>query len=130
MTAFIDTNVLIRHLAGDPPGQAKRATAFLAQASDLILTDLVVAEIVYVLESFYEVARPRVSELMRAVLAFPALAVGDEVLLLRALDVYEEHRIDFAEAYLVAAAEASGVGRIASFDRSIDGVNTIERIEP
>ena len=30
MTAFVDTNVLIRHLTGDPPHLAARATAFLA----------------------------------------------------------------------------------------------------
>ena len=28
MTAFVDTNILIRHLTGDPPGQATRATRF------------------------------------------------------------------------------------------------------
>jgi predicted nucleic acid-binding protein len=44
---------------------------------------------------------------------------------LRALEVYELERIDFAEAYLVASAEASGVGAIASFDRSIDRVSTV-----
>ena len=32
--------------------------------------------------------------------------------------------------YLVTCAESSGVNRIASFDRSIDRVGTIERIEP
>jgi predicted nucleic acid-binding protein len=44
--------------------------------------------------------------------------------------VYETARIDFAEAYLVACAESTGVGRIASFDRSIDRVQSVERIEP
>jgi len=38
--------------------------------------------------------------------------------------------IDFAEAYLVACAETTGVNRVASFDRSIDRVQTIERVEP
>ena len=33
----------------------------------------------------------------------------------RALEVYELGRLDFAEAYLVAQAEATGVGEIASF---------------
>lgn len=51
--------------------------------------------------------------------------------LLRAIEVYEEvERLDFAEAYLVAAAKRSGVGQVASFDRSIDRVTTVERIEP
>lgn len=41
----------------------------------------------------------------------------DPAALLRALEVYEGDRLDFAEAYLVAQAERSGVGVVASFDR-------------
>ena len=130
LSAFVDTNVLIRHLTGDPPAQARRATAYLRRAKELLLPDLIVAEVVYVLESFYEVERQRVAELTRAIVGFPAVVVVDEPLLLRALEVYELERLDFADAYLVASAEASGVGRIASFDREIDRVATIRRVEP
>lgn len=130
MSAFLDTNVLIRHLTGEPPAQARRATAFLERADELLLPDLIVAETVFVLESFYEVKRPLVAELVRAVIGFPAIIVLDEPLLLRALEVYELDRIDFAEAYLVASAEASGVETIASFDRAIDRVATVRRLEP
>jgi predicted nucleic acid-binding protein len=130
LSAFIDTNILVRHLTGDPPSQARRATDFLAEADELLLTDVVAAEIVYVLESFYEVERPRVAELMRAIVGFPSMIVLDAALLLRALEIYEVDRLDFAEAYLVASAEASGVGVVASFDGSIDGVPTVRRIEP
>ena len=128
--AFLDTNVLIRHLTGDPPAQARRATAFLEDADELLLPDLIVAEVVYVLESFYEVERERVAELARAVIGFQAIVVVDEPLLLRALEVYEVDRLDFAEAYLVAGAEASGVETIASFDRTLDRVPTVRRVEP
>ncbi len=130
MTAFLDTNILIRHLTGDPPEQARRATAFLAAADELLLPDLIAAEVVFVLESFYEVERERVAELVRAVIGFPSIVVVDALLLLRTLEVYEVNRLDFAEAYLVANAEASGVARVASFDRSIDKSATVERIEP
>jgi predicted nucleic acid-binding protein len=130
LSAFLDTNVLIRHLTGDPPALARRATAFLERADELLVPDLIVAEVVYVLESFYEVKRQRVAELVRAIIAFPAIVVVDEPLLLRALEIYEVERIDFAEAYLVASAEASGVETIASFDRTIDRVETVRRIEP
>jgi predicted nucleic acid-binding protein len=130
LSAFLDTNVLVRYLTGDPPGQARGAAAYLERAEELLVPDLVVAEVVYVLESFYEVQRPRVVEFLRAVLAFPAVVVVDVALLLRALEVYEVERLDFAEAYLVASAEASGVGAIASFDRSIDRVGTVRRIVP
>ena len=130
MTAFVDTNVLIRHLTGDPPAQASRATRFLAEADELLLVDLVVAEVVYVLESFYDVERSRVAELVRSIIAFAAMQVADEELLLRAVEVYELDRLDFADAYLVASAERTGVDAIASFDRSIDRVTTVTRTEP
>ena len=130
MTAFVDTNILIRHLTGEPPDLAARATAFLAAADELLLPDLIVAETVYVLESFYEVPVEDVARLVRSVIAFPAIRTIDGALLMRALEVYETHRIDFAEAYLVASAESSGVNDIVSFDRSLDRLSTITRTEP
>lgn len=82
------------------------------------------------LESFYEVDRAWVAELLRAALAFPSIETLDPTTLLRSLQVYELDRIDFAEAHLVAQAEASGVSEVLSFDRSIDGVATVVRCEP
>lgn len=130
MTAFLDTNILIRHLTGDPPDQARRATRFLAEEDELLVADLILAEMVYVLGSFYEVERERVAELARSVVAFPATVVVDEGLLLRAIELYESVGLDFAEAYLVAAAEVSGVGAVASFDRRIDRIDSVQRLEP
>ena len=130
MTAFVDTNVLVRHLTGDPPSQAGRATRYLERADELLLADLILAEVTYVLESFYEVARSQVAATLRAILAFPAIRVLDAELLHRAIEVYEVDRLDFADAYLVASAERTGIGIIASFDRSIDRIGTVRREEP
>jgi predicted nucleic-acid-binding protein len=110
---------------------AKRATATLAGGGGrLLLADLILAECVYVLEFYYELDRSRVAGLMRAAIALPTITVVDERLLLRSLELYEADRLDFAEAYLVASAEATGVKAVVSFDRAIDRVATVERIEP
>jgi len=130
VTAFVDTNVLVRHLTGDPPAQSARATRYLEHADDLLLADLILAEVAYVLESFYETPRVQVAETLRAVLAFPSIRVVDGELLLRTVEVYEAHRLDFADAYLVASAERTGVGEVVSFDRAIDRVGTVRRVEP
>jgi predicted nucleic acid-binding protein len=122
--------VLVRHLTGDPPEMAARATALLASGERLLLADLILAECVYLLESFYEVPRERVAELMRAAIALPTIDTVDPMSLLRALEVYEVDRLDFAEAYLVAQAEATDVGTIVSFDQSIDRVDSVTRREP
>jgi predicted nucleic acid-binding protein len=128
--ALLDTNIVIRHLTGDPPDQARRATALIQGSHELILTDLILAEMVYVLESFYEVPRAEIAGMARSLLALPSIAAGDHDLLLRAVEIYEVVRLDFAEAYLVALAEFSDVKRVASFDRSIDRVKSIQRVEP
>jgi predicted nucleic-acid-binding protein len=128
--ALLDTNILVRHLTGDPASQASRATAFLRGSHELILTDLALAEMVYVLESFYEVARTDIASMARALLALPSIVAGDHDLLLRAVEIYEVDRLDFAEAYLVALAEMSDVKRVASFDRQIDRVKSVQRVEP
>jgi predicted nucleic-acid-binding protein len=130
LTAIVDTNVLVRHLTGDPPEMAARATAYLGTERELLLTDLIVAETVYVLESFYQAPRGQVAEAMRSLIAFDSIVCVDPALLLRAIEVYEADRIDFAEAYLVACAESTGISTVASFDRSTDRISTIERIEP
>ena len=130
MSSFLDSNVLVRHLTGDPAPLAERATAFLAAADQLLLADLVVAETVYVLESFYSAPRGQVADAMRSLLAMPSVVTVDPQLQLRAVEVYEVDRLDFAEAYLVACAEATGVGAVASFDRAIDRVTSVRRLEP
>ena len=130
MTAFLDTNIIVRHYAGDPPAQARLATRYLEQADQLLLPDLILAEVAYVLESYYQMSRHQVAAALRSTLAIPAVRVTDRNLLQRTVELYEVHRLDFADAYLVASAERTGVGTVASFDRDIDRVGTVRREEP
>jgi predicted nucleic-acid-binding protein len=130
VNAFVDTNVLVRHLTGDPPDMAQRATRYLASERGLLLADLVIAETVYVLESFYEAPRSQVAEVIRSLIAFDSIVCVDPPLLLRTVEVYETDRLDFAEAYLVACAESTAVRCVVSFDQAIDRIDTVERVEP
>jgi predicted nucleic-acid-binding protein len=82
-----------------------------------------------VLESFYEAPRGQIATVIRSLLLMPSVVTVDAALLLRAIEIFEFDRLDFAEAYLVACAESTGVGRVASFDRAIDPITTVERLE-
>lgn len=130
MTVFLDTNILIRHLTQDPPDMGKRATAFLAQSDSLHLPDMILAETIYVLQSVYQVARPQVAALARVLVSSRNIVTDDPALLIRTIDVYEHYRLSFADAYLVALAEAVPGSSIASFDKGISKVETIVRLEP
>ena len=74
--------------------------------------------------------REKVAEAIRSLLALESVVSTAKALLLRAIEVYEIKRLDFAEAYLVACAESAGINKVACFDRSINRVGTIERVEP
>ena len=87
------------------------------------------AELIYVLESFYERPRDEIADGARALLAVPSVA-SDHELLLRTIELYEAERLDFADAYVCAAAEIWGIGVVASFDRRIDKVTSVQRLEP
>ena len=71
---------------------AARATAHRGSERELLLTDLVAAETVYVLESFYDAPRDEVATAVRSLVAFDSVVCVDPALLLRAIEVYETSR--------------------------------------
>lgn len=126
LTAYLDTNVLIRHFTGEPPALAKRAKSLLESGERLVLTDVIAAECVYVLDSFYEVGREQIVQLMRSAIAFSTIDAPNVAVVLRALELYGSGH-DYADSYLVACAEESGA-QVASLDRGIDKIGTVPRI--
>ncbi len=130
MRAVLDTNVLVRHFTHDDAVLGRRATDFIARAApqDLVVTDVVVAELVVVLERYYKQPRSAVTEAVRSLLSAPQVSTVDVATLSRAVDLYEDGRA-FVDAYVLAVAEREGCG-VASFDRRIARRTTIERVEP
>jgi predicted nucleic acid-binding protein len=131
VTSLLDTNVLVRHFTGEPEDQARAATKFLATANPrtLLLVDLVAAELVFVLQKTYDETPTRVADLLRAVLALPAVHCDNAPVLYRTLEIYEGGQ-HFTDAYLVATAEAEAIPEIVSFDRGILAVRGVRRIDP
>jgi hypothetical protein len=56
-----------------------------------------VAECVYVLESFYEVPRERVAQLTRAAIELPSIRTVDPASSLRALEIYRVDRLGLGD---------------------------------
>ncbi|MBI3460736.1 PIN domain-containing protein, partial [Candidatus Acetothermia bacterium] len=74
---FVDTNVFLRYLTNDVPAQAEAVTRLLqrAKAGEIVLhtSVLVLAEIVWTLESYYELARDEIKANVLAILNTPGL---------------------------------------------------------
>jgi predicted nucleic acid-binding protein len=110
LAAFLGARVLLQHLLGTPPDQAAAATDLLARDEVLLLSDAAFAEVMTSLEHLDEGIEPqRLGEIGRAIVGHPTVAVVDEVVLLRALELVEVQHDRFLDAYTKAIAERSGV---------------------
>lgn len=83
-------------------------------------TVLTIAEIVWVLESVYELDRSSIRAKVVAILGLPGLTVEDQEILLQAIVWYEEKNVDFADAYSAAWMEARGLDEVYTFDQDFD----------
>lgn len=117
---WLDANVLLRFLTGSPPELAGRAERLLEEAQrggvPLRVHPVVVAETVWVLESFYEYSKQEISGVLIPLLEQPALRVEGAKTVVRALETMAQGNVDFADALLAETARSRGEG-VVSFDR-------------
>jgi predicted nucleic-acid-binding protein len=117
---FADTNLFLRYLTGDVPAQADAVEQLLrrAAANEIVLAmnALVIAEIVWTLESFYGLGPDQVQEKIFAILNTPGLEVADRDLVLQAIIWYAEKSVDFIDAYNAAWLLTQGMAVAYTFD--------------
>ncbi len=125
----LDTNVLVYHLTGTPPSLATKSREYFAQLNESVhISDLIVAETVYVLESAFGFSKAQIRAAMGTVFASTATVVDDLELLDRTFAHYSESRLAFADAYVIAQAEQSS-RKMATFDKRLKKVAQTTGIE-
>ena len=131
---FVDTNVFLRHLLQDHDDHSPRATLYVARIEHgglrVETTATVVFETVFTLQSFYKHPRPLIRDNVLPVLLLPGIVLPGKRRLRRAFDLYTSTNLSFADCYHVAVAEARKVPEFVSFDRGLDRIPGLNRIEP
>ncbi len=132
---FVDTNVFVRYLTGDDEEKASAFERLLVQAESgktrLVTSEIVIAELVWVLESFYKLKPSVIVELIRAILNTEGLIIKGSDLIERTLDIYESQNIDFIDAHIIAYMQSNHIETLYSFDkRHLSKVGGIHRVEP
>jgi len=119
---LLDTNVLLRFLLDDHAELSQAAAGLFQQAADgkciLILTDLGVAEAVWVLTSYYKLERQTVAESLAKMIVKAGIQCPTQESVLDALTRFKASNCDFFDCYLAAQASALGVA-VASFDKDL-----------
>ncbi|HEY4597770.1 MAG TPA: type II toxin-antitoxin system VapC family toxin, partial [Thermoanaerobaculia bacterium] len=118
---FVDTNVFLRFLTQDDLDKAERARRLFASAvaGEVVVETslLVIAEIVWTLESFYGLTHDEIAEQVTTILTTPNFECPNKELLLEALPAYTEHNVDFIDAYHAAFLQRRHGVSLATFDR-------------
>lgn len=118
---LVDANVMLRFFLADDQKQMERACAFVESLEfgkeEALLTDVVFAEVVWVLAKVYKVGRADIAGQFGRVISFPGVKTTYAKEIYRdALQKYESCPADIQDC-LLAALAFSGNAEVVTFDR-------------
>ena len=128
----IDANVIVRFLTKDHEHYAPARAIFEAVRdgkAQVVCDPVNLAEVVWVLQSYYREPPERVGKALADLVKAPNFVVPQKERYLKALELYAARKLSFADACACAAALDDCDGRIYSFDRKLSGVPGVERLE-
>jgi len=119
-TCFLDTNIFLRYLTNDDPVKADRIEMLFNQAAKghflLATSHMVIAEIVWTLESYYKQSRLDIEDKLQKIINTPYIELPNEGLVIHALDLYARKNIDFIDAYNIYWMREMGFTKIYTYD--------------
>ncbi|GJL65803.1 MAG: hypothetical protein NPIRA05_07740 [Nitrospirales bacterium] len=117
---LIDTNVLLRYLIGDNPPHAEKATFLLERveegSQEIEIPPVIVAEMIWTLEKFYEVPRNTIAQKIITIFCFKGVRGPEKNIILTALRSYASTKIDFVDCYLASRANEQNL-LVYTFDK-------------
>lgn len=116
----LDTNVLVRYLVRDDPGQHAAAARFIDSASataELFVPLTVALELEWVLRSRYDVGKDAIVATFARLLETREIVFQEEPSVERALSLFDEGPADFADCLHLALALARDSVPLITFDR-------------
>ena len=119
---LVDTNLIVRYLVQDHEKHAQ-AAGKLFDACDrgeivIVVLPTVLAECVFVLESFYEHPRGNISSALGRLISSPGVEIGGTTIQLDALNRYGKTKVHFVDCLIAATAAAENMP-VASFDQDL-----------
>ena len=116
---LVDTNLIVRYLVQDQERHAKAAERLFeaCDRGDLVIVVLptVLAECVFVLESFYGHPRAEIASALGRLISSPGVEISELTVHLDALNRYKGTRAHFVDCLIAATAVAKKIP-VSTFD--------------
>ncbi len=113
---LLDANYILRYLLNDHPQMYQEAKVVIGEKMCLILNE-VIAEVVYVLNGYYEISRQEIAKALHLFFHQEGLQMHEPLSVIhRALDLFSETTLDYVDCYLCALKTQY---QIATFDKKL-----------
>jgi len=126
----LDTNVLIRFLVADDEKQACIVRDLFKQAETdkqtLFVPSLVTLEMIWVLESVYDIPRHNILDAFQKLLLMPILSFDAQAVLQNVIQSAQNGSEDLSDLLIALAAVESGCSSVLTFDRKASGFRFFE----
>ena len=126
----LDTNVLVRFLVRDGKRQAETVYKIFKQAESdkevLFVPLLVVLEIVWVLESVYNIPRQEILDSINELILMPILEFEAQSAILSFISSSRETQMDLSDLLIAHSARFSGCQCVLTFDKRASSFGLFE----
>jgi predicted nucleic-acid-binding protein len=130
---FVDTNVFLRFFVRDIESFYQKAKELFEKAEKgnlrLETNEMVIAEIVWVLESYYNFSRIEIKEVIDTIIETRNIKVASHSKIRDAIKLYASDRMDYIDAYNIVYIKAKDCEKVATFDKrhfkSVEGIKPI-----
>lgn len=134
-SGFIDTNIFVNHIQGTHPEHSPTSSLLINRIAmgefSAWITETVVFETVYILERTLGFPRALIAPVFTELLELPNLHCRDKELLLETLDLWvKETPLSFADCYHLLYTRHLGLTQIYTFDRKMNRLPGVARVEP
>lgn len=130
---FVDTNVFLRFFVRDIENFYQQSKALFEKAEKgeikLDTNEMVIAEIVWVLESYYDFSRLEIKGIIETILETKNIKVANRSNVEKTIRLYASGKMDYIDAYNIVYIKARDYEKVATFDKkhykNVEGVTVV-----
>ena len=122
---LLDANIILRYIVAENTPLNLKSKYYFDLAQDnkyqLIIDNVVIAEVVWVLKSYYKFNRENLVNSLRIVISHKNILVDNKNLILETLDFFSSHNLSYIDCYLHCLSQSKGIP-LSTFDTKLSKI--------
>lgn len=119
---ILDSNIILRYIVNENTPINIKSRKYFEQASNdhltLIIDNVVIAEVIWVLKSFYKSSKEDIVNSIKIVLTHKNIKMTNKNLILESLEFFYKHNLSYIDCYLHCLGQSKGIP-LATFDAKL-----------